>query len=46
MDVLHRMARELLEKEVLDGAEIDVLVKECSRDSGPDLPTTPVPASL
>ena len=46
MDILHRMARELLEKEVLDGAEIDVLVKECSRDSGPDLPTTPVPASL
>ena len=46
MDILHRMARELLEKEVLDGAEIDVLVKECSTDSGPDLPTTPVPAPL
>ena len=46
MDVLHRMARELLEKEVLDGAEIDLLVKECSTDSGPDLPTTPVPAPL
>ena len=46
MDILHRMARELLEKEVLDGAEIDVLVKECSTDGGPDLPTTPVPAPL
>ena len=46
MDVLHRMARELLEKEVLDGAEIDLLVKECSTDSGPELPTTPVPAPL
>ena len=46
MDILHRMARELLEKEVLDGAEIDVLVKECSTDGGPDLPMTPVPAPL
>ncbi len=43
MDLLHRVARELLEKEVLDGAEIDVIVKEQMEDSGPDLPATPVP---
>ena len=45
LDLLHLVARELLDKEVLDGAEIDVIVKEYMGDSGPDLPTTPVPAS-
>ncbi len=44
LGLLHRVARELLDKEVLDGAEIDVIVKEYMADSGPDLPTTPVPA--
>ncbi len=44
LDLLHRVARELLDKEVLDGTEIDVIVKEYMADSGPDLPTTPVPA--
>ncbi len=44
LELLHRVAMELLEKEVLDGAEIDVIVKAYMADSGPDLPTTPVPA--
>ena len=44
VELLHRVAKELLDKEVLDGAEIDVIVKEYMEDSGPDLPTTPVPA--
>ncbi len=44
LELLHRVAMELLDKEVLDGAEIDVIVKEYMGDSGPDLPTTPVPA--
>ena len=45
LELLHLVAKELLEKEVLDGAEIDVIVKQHMEDSGPDLPTTPVPAS-
>ena len=45
LELLHRVAKELLEKEVLDGAEIDVIVKAHAAESGPDLPTTPVPAS-
>ena len=45
LELLHRVSKELLDKEVLDGAEIDVIVKEYMGDSGPDLPTTPVPAS-
>ena len=44
IELLHRVSKELLDKEVLDGAEIDVIVKEYMEDSGPDLPTTPVPA--
>ena len=44
IELLHRVARELLDKEVLDGAEIDVIVKAYMGDSAPDLPTTPVPA--
>ncbi len=44
LDLLHRVARELLEKEVLDGAEIDVIVREYMEESGSGLPTTPVPA--
>lgn len=44
LDLLHRLATELLEKEVLDGAEIDVIVKDHMEENGPDLPTTPVPA--
>ena len=43
LGLLHRVAKELLEKEVLDGAEIDVIVKAHAAESGPDLPTTPVP---
>ncbi len=43
LELLHRVAKELLEKEVLDGAEIDVIVKQHAAESGPDLPTTPVP---
>ena len=43
--LLHLVAKDLLEKEVLDGAEIDLIVKQHMEDSGPDLPTTPVPAS-
>ena len=45
LELLHRVAKELLEKEVLDGAEIDDIVKAHAAESGPDLPTTPVPAS-
>ncbi len=45
IELLHRVARELLDKEVLDGSEIDVIVKEYMADSGPDLPTPPLPAS-
>ena len=45
LGLLHRVAKELLEKEVLDGAEIDVIVKAHAAESGPDLPTTPVPAN-
>ena len=44
LELLHRVARELLDKEVLDGAEIDVIVKDYMGDGSPDLPTTPVPA--
>ncbi|MDE0032724.1 MAG: ATP-dependent zinc metalloprotease FtsH [Deltaproteobacteria bacterium] len=44
IELLHRVSKELLDKEVLDGAEIDVIVNEYMGDSGPDLPTTPVPA--
>ena len=44
LDLLHRVARELLEKEVLDGAEIDVIVREYMEESGSGLPTTPVHA--
>ena len=43
LGLLHRVAKELLEKEVLDGAEIDVIVKAHAAESGSDLPTTPVP---
>ena len=43
LGLLHRVAKELLEKEVLDGAEIDVIVKAHAAESGPDLPKTPVP---
>ena len=45
LGLLHRVAKELLEKEVLDGAEIDVIVKAHAAESGSDLPPTPVPAS-
>ena len=45
LGLLHRVAKELLEKEVLDGAEIDVIVKAHTAESGSDLPPTPVPAS-
>ena len=45
LGLLHRVAKELLEKEVLDGAEIDVIVKAHAAESGPDLPTTHVPAN-
>ena len=45
LELLHLVAKDLLEKEVLDGAEIDVIVKQHAEESGPDLPTTPVPAS-
>jgi len=44
IDLLHLVAKELLEKEVLDGAEIDAIVKEYMGDSGPDQPTIPFPA--
>ena len=45
LGLLHRVAKELLEKEVLDGAEIAVIVKAHAAESGPDLPTPPVPAN-
>ncbi len=44
LDLLHRVAKELLEKEVLDGAEIDAIVNEYMGDSGLDQPPTFVPA--
>ncbi len=44
IELLHRVAKELLDKEVLDGAEIDVIVTEYMEDGGPE-PTTPAPAS-
>ncbi len=45
IELLHRVAKELLDKEVLDGADVDVIVKGYMGETGPDLPTTPVPAS-
>ena len=45
LELLHLVARELLDKEVLDGSEIDVIVQEYMGGNGPDLPTTPIPAS-
>ena len=45
LELLHLVAKELLDKEVLDGSEIDVIVKEYMGDNGPELPTTPIPAS-
>jgi cell division protease FtsH len=34
IDVLHKIAEVLLEKEVLDGAEIDEVIRSCGRGSG------------
>ena len=34
IDILHKMAEALLEKEVLDGAEIDEIVRLCGRENG------------
>jgi len=45
LDLLHKMAKALLEKEVLDGPEIDALIREHQNNGGSDLPTSPVPAS-
>ena len=37
LDLLHKMAQKLLEKEVLDGVEIDALVRECRGNGGQTL---------
>ena len=44
IELLHRIAQKLLEKEVLDGSEIDALVREYGGNGGDPLLPTPIPA--
>jgi cell division protease FtsH len=44
IDLLHRMAQRLLEKEVLDGSEIDALVRELGANGGNPLSSPSVAA--
>jgi cell division protease FtsH len=45
IELLHKLAQRLLEKEVLDGSEIDALVQEFGGNSGPPLSMTPATAN-
>ena len=38
LSLLHRIAEKLLEKEILDGSEIDALAREFNGDGGPNIP--------
>ena len=38
LGLLHRIAEKLLEKEILDGSEIDALAREFNGDGGPNIP--------
>ena len=42
LELLHKIAQKLLEKEVLDGSEIDALVREYGGNGGDPLAPTPV----
>ncbi|MBI2359849.1 MAG: ATP-dependent metallopeptidase FtsH/Yme1/Tma family protein [Deltaproteobacteria bacterium] len=44
LELLHKIAQKLLEKEVLDGSEIEALVREHGGDGGDPLAPTPIPA--
>ncbi|MBI2089997.1 MAG: ATP-dependent metallopeptidase FtsH/Yme1/Tma family protein [Deltaproteobacteria bacterium] len=44
LELLHKIAQKLLEKEVLDGSEIDALVREYGGNGGDPLSPTPIPA--
>ncbi len=46
IELLHKIAQRLLEKEVLDGSEIDALVQEFGGNSGPALSMTPTTANV
>lgn len=46
IELLHKLAQRLLEKEVLDGSEIDALVQEFGGNSGPALSMTPATANV
>ncbi|MEE8076261.1 MAG: ATP-dependent zinc metalloprotease FtsH [Candidatus Binatia bacterium] len=45
IELLHKMAQRLLEKEVLDGSEIDALVQEFGGNSEPGISITPETAN-
>ena len=45
IELLHKVAKKLLEKEVLDGAEIDAIVRAHERENGSNQPPSPVPAN-
>ncbi|MFQ5916927.1 MAG: ATP-dependent zinc metalloprotease FtsH [Candidatus Binatia bacterium] len=45
IELLHKMAQKLLEKEVLDGSEIDALVQEFGGNSGSGISITPATAN-
>ncbi|MBI2998236.1 MAG: cell division protein FtsH, partial [Deltaproteobacteria bacterium] len=44
LELLHKIAQKLLEKEVLDGSEIDALVREYGGNGGDPLVPTPITA--
>ena len=45
LGLLHRIAEKLLEKEILDGSEIDALAREFNGDGGPNIPIAPAAAN-
>lgn len=46
LDLLHKIAQQLLEREVLDGSEIDALVREYGGNGGDPLSPAPVTAHV
>ena len=46
LELLHKIAQKLLEKEVLDGSEIDALVREYGGNGGDPLVPTPITAHV
>ncbi len=46
LELLHKLAQRLLEKEVLDGSEIDTLVREFGSNNGSPLTMGPAPANV